>query len=199
MSRAGIQRRRFSFTTGYGFPIPTVSIDSMMLVTPPMVFKREKKRVPSVVAECPFSRRGTRRTTCDGMSPVASGIAVPTSAINSDTEPGGPVLTSEGRAAPSAVGQGSSRPAPLALLGRHIPAGGQSAGRHRRSDESPQRRHGGTLRAHRVRLSVVGSSCLAVFPRPRADAVGPGNPLPRSDRQSSGPASGIGVVCPPDD
>ncbi|WP_299268924.1 hypothetical protein, partial [Halorientalis sp.] len=63
-----------------------------MLATLPTVFKREKKRAPSVVAECPFGRSGTLRTTCEGNSPVESGIPVPTSGINSDTETGSPVL-----------------------------------------------------------------------------------------------------------
>lgn len=66
-----------------------------MLTTSPAVFKRgskrvrcfviikefglsndDKKRVPSIVAECPISRSGTHRTTCEEKLPAESG-AVP--------------------------------------------------------------------------------------------------------------------------
>ncbi|GAA0304518.1 hypothetical protein GCM10009066_18030 [Halarchaeum salinum] len=90
-----------------------------MLTTPPTVFKRgskrrrrfvitkgaarlsndDKKRAPSIVAECPVGRCGTLRTTREGTSPVESGIPVH-SGINSDTETGSPVLNKRGAGSP---------------------------------------------------------------------------------------------------
>jgi len=71
-----------------------------MLVTLPMVFKRDKKRPLSVVAECLSGRSGTLQTACEGKSPAESGIPVPTSGINSDTETGSPVLNKRGAGSP---------------------------------------------------------------------------------------------------
>ena len=73
---------------------------SAMLTTLPAVFKRENKRAPSRVVECPFGRSGTLRTTREGKSPAESGIPVPTSGINSDTETGSPVLNKRGAGRP---------------------------------------------------------------------------------------------------
>jgi len=55
-----------------------------------MVFKRDKKRASSVVAECLFGRSGTLRTACQGKHPVESGTAVPTPGASADTESGSP-------------------------------------------------------------------------------------------------------------
>ena len=88
-----------------------------MLTTSPAVFKRgskifdfrhherrslsndDKKRAPSVVAECPSGRSGTLRTTLEGKSPAESGIAVPPGA-SSDAETGSPVLNKRGAGGP---------------------------------------------------------------------------------------------------
>ncbi len=64
------------------------------------VFKRDKKRAPSVVTECPSGRSGTLRTTCEGKSPAESGTAVSTSGTSSDAETGSPVLTKRGAGSP---------------------------------------------------------------------------------------------------
>jgi len=71
-----------------------------MLTTSLMVFKRDKKRAPSIVVECPIGRSGTLQTTRQGKSPAESGIPVPTSGINSDTETGSPVLNKRGTDSP---------------------------------------------------------------------------------------------------
>jgi len=71
-----------------------------MLTTSPMVFKRDKKRAPSVVAECPPGRSGTLRTTREGKPPAESGAAVSTSDASSDTETGSPVLNKRGASSP---------------------------------------------------------------------------------------------------
>ncbi len=49
-----------------------------MLTTLSTVFKRDKKRAPSVVAECPSGRSGTLRTTREGKSPMESGTVLRT-------------------------------------------------------------------------------------------------------------------------
>ncbi|WP_182013660.1 hypothetical protein [Haloquadratum walsbyi] len=64
------------------------------------VFKRDKKRALSVVAECPSGRSETLRTACEGKSPAESGTAVSTSDTSSDTETGSPVLTKRGASSP---------------------------------------------------------------------------------------------------
>ena len=71
-----------------------------MLATLPILFKRDKKRALSVVAECPFGRSGTVRTACEGNSPAESGIPVPTSGIHSDTETRNPVRNKPGAGSP---------------------------------------------------------------------------------------------------
>jgi len=71
-----------------------------MLPSLPMVLNRDKKRALSVVAECPSGRSGTLRTACEGKSPAESGIPMPTSGINSDTETGSPVLNKRGAGSP---------------------------------------------------------------------------------------------------
>jgi len=73
---------------------------STMLTTPPMVFKRDKKRALLVVAECPSGRSGTLRTTREGKPPAESGTAVPTSGTSTDTETGSPVLNKRGAGSP---------------------------------------------------------------------------------------------------
>ena len=71
-----------------------------MLTTPSTVFKRDKKRAPSVVAECPAGRSGTLRTTCEGKPPAESGAAVSTPDASSDTETGSPTLNKRGASSP---------------------------------------------------------------------------------------------------
>jgi hypothetical protein len=63
-----------------------------MLATSPAVFKRDKKRAQSAVAECPTGRSGTLRTTYIGRSPGESGTAVSTLDARSDRESGNPDL-----------------------------------------------------------------------------------------------------------
>jgi len=70
-----------------------------MLATLPTVFKRDKKRAPPVVAECPFGRSGTLRTACEGKSPAESGTTVPSGA-RADTETGSPALNKRGASSP---------------------------------------------------------------------------------------------------
>ncbi|WP_373189314.1 hypothetical protein, partial [Halolamina sp.] len=60
----------------------------------------DKKRALSVVAECPFGRSGTLRTTREGKSPAESGTAVPTSGASFDAETGSPVLNKRGASSP---------------------------------------------------------------------------------------------------
>ena len=64
------------------------------------VFKRNKKRALSIVAECPSGRSGTLRTACEGKSPAESGTAVSTSGTSSDAETRNPVLTKRGAGSP---------------------------------------------------------------------------------------------------
>jgi hypothetical protein len=71
-----------------------------MLVTNSTVFKRDKKRAPSVVTECPSSRSGALRTACEGKPPVESGAAVSTSDASSDRETGSPTLNKRGASSP---------------------------------------------------------------------------------------------------
>ena len=71
-----------------------------MLTTLLTVFKRDKKRALSVVAECPPGRSGTLRTTRKGKSPAESRAAVSTSDASSDTETGSPVLNKRGAGSP---------------------------------------------------------------------------------------------------
>jgi hypothetical protein len=70
-----------------------------MLTTSPAVFKRDKKRAPSVVAECLPGRSGTLRTAREGKSPVESGTAVPPG-TSSDAETGSPVRNKRGAGSP---------------------------------------------------------------------------------------------------
>jgi len=60
----------------------------------------DRKRAPSVVAECRIGRSGTLRTTREGKSPAESGTAVSTSDASSDAETGSPVLTKRGAGSP---------------------------------------------------------------------------------------------------
>jgi hypothetical protein len=71
-----------------------------MLATSPAVFKRDKKRAPSVVVECPIGRSGTLRTTPKGKSPAESGTAVSTPDASSDAETGSPDLNKRGPGRP---------------------------------------------------------------------------------------------------
>jgi hypothetical protein len=71
-----------------------------MLATVPTVLKREKKRAPLVVAECLTGRSGTLQIADKEKSPAESGIPVPTSGINSDTQTGSPVLNKRGAGSP---------------------------------------------------------------------------------------------------
>jgi hypothetical protein len=73
---------------------------SMALTTSPTLFKRDKKRAVSVVAECPSGRSGTLRTACKGKPPAESGTAVSTSDASSDTETGSPTLNKRGASSP---------------------------------------------------------------------------------------------------
>ena len=59
-----------------------------MFTTPPAVFKRGKKRAPSVVVECQIGRSGTLRTAREGKPPAESGTAVSMPDASSDTETG---------------------------------------------------------------------------------------------------------------
>ena len=65
-----------------------------------MVFKRDKKRAPSVVVECPTGRSGTLLTSCKGKSPAESGTAVGLVPARSDTETGSPDLDKRGPGRP---------------------------------------------------------------------------------------------------
>ncbi len=67
----------------------------MMLTTVSTMFKRDKKRAPSIVAECSPGRSGTLRTTREGNSPAESGIPGSVSGIHSDTETGSPITRSQ--------------------------------------------------------------------------------------------------------
>ena len=71
-----------------------------MLTTLPAVFKRDKKRAPSIVVECPFGRSGTLQTTCEGKPPAESGTAVSTVDASADVETGSPVLNKRGASSP---------------------------------------------------------------------------------------------------
>jgi hypothetical protein len=71
-----------------------------MLVTSLMVFKRDKKRAPLVVVECPFGRSKTLQPAREGTSPAESGTTVPTSGTSSDLETGSPVLNNRGAGSP---------------------------------------------------------------------------------------------------
>ncbi len=71
-----------------------------MLTTLPAVFKRGNKRAPSGMAECPFGRSGTLRTTRNGKSPAESGTTVPTPGASFDTETGSPDLNKRGPGRP---------------------------------------------------------------------------------------------------
>jgi hypothetical protein len=71
-----------------------------MLATPLALFKREKKRATSVVAECPIGRSGTLRTAREGEPPAESGAAVSTSDTSPDAEPGSPDLNKRGPSRP---------------------------------------------------------------------------------------------------
>jgi len=89
-----------------------------MLTTSSAVFKREKKRAPSVVAECQSGRSGTLPTTRQGKPPAESGAvprarvlvgqrgaarlieAVSTSDPSPDTETGSPTLNKREASSP---------------------------------------------------------------------------------------------------
>ncbi len=71
-----------------------------MLATSPTVFKRDNKRAPSIVAECPSGRSGTLQTACKGKSPAESGTAVSTSDTSADAETGNPTLNKRGASSP---------------------------------------------------------------------------------------------------
>ena len=71
-----------------------------MLTTLLTVFKRDKKRALSVVAECPPGRSGTLRTTGKWKPPAEPRAAVSTSDTSSDTETGSPVLNKRGAGSP---------------------------------------------------------------------------------------------------
>jgi len=60
----------FSSALFQGFTTPAVEQDSTMLTPSPAVLKREKKRTPSIVAECPTARSGTLRTASTGKLPA---------------------------------------------------------------------------------------------------------------------------------
>ncbi|ERG89187.1 MAG: hypothetical protein J07HX5_01340 [halophilic archaeon J07HX5] len=69
-----------------------------MLATLLTLFKREKNRATSVVAECPIGRSGTLRTARGGKGepPAESGAAVVTSDTGPDAETGSPELNKRG-------------------------------------------------------------------------------------------------------
>ena len=89
-----------------------------MLTTSPPAFKRDKKRAPAVVAECPTGRSGTLRTAREGKPPAESVTvlrtegsdgphensvlvdAVSTSDASSDTETGSPTRNKRGASSP---------------------------------------------------------------------------------------------------
>jgi hypothetical protein len=73
---------------------------STMLTTFLTVFKRDNKRAPSVVAECPSGRSGTLRTTRQGKPPAESGTSASTSDARSDRETGSPALNKRGAGSP---------------------------------------------------------------------------------------------------
>ena len=75
-----------------------------MLTTIPTVFKRDNKRAPSVVAECPSGRSGTLRTTREGKPPAESGAAVSMSDASADTETGSSVHNTRGLGKPERGG-----------------------------------------------------------------------------------------------
>ena len=64
----------------------------MVLTTFSTVFKRDKKRAPSIMVECPTGRSGSLQTPRKGKSPVEPRTAVPTEGVSSDAETGSPVL-----------------------------------------------------------------------------------------------------------
>ena len=103
-----IQRRLRLFSVRFNrFTTPVVGKRSAMLATPPAVFKRDKKRAPSVVAECPSGRSGTLRTTREGKSPMKSGTAVATPDASSDAESRSPDLNRRGSGRPERDRSGS--------------------------------------------------------------------------------------------
>ena len=100
-SREGIQHPHGSQTRSPPRLFPLAGrADSAMLATFLAAFKRNKKRAPPVVAECPTDRSGTLRTTREGKPPAESGAAVSTADASSDTETGSPDLNKRGPSRP---------------------------------------------------------------------------------------------------
>ena len=87
-------------TARHALRTPAVEDSSTTFTTSPVVFTRDKKRVPPGVVECPTGRSGTLRPACEANSPAESGPAVSTLDARSDTEPGSPDLTKRGPGRP---------------------------------------------------------------------------------------------------